>query len=144
VYTASGPISGIMAIQDTGQRDLRVYLGTDKKKDTEDLGIHVGGTITVPKRSALDDRSGCAAMLLALMRIDPAKVKKTVTFAWTVEEEVGLRGAQDLAEKSKADRLFVVDTFASATPSAKGVVILDVDTGLEPLSEMIRQLILEF
>ncbi len=167
VYTQAGPVSGIItpridyfrtaAAQDTYDvKDVRIYLGTDRKKDTEDLGIKTGDSITVPKRfvplagdrataRSFDDRSGCTAMLLALMRLDPGKVKKKITFAWTVEEEVGLNGARLLAEKSKADYVFAVDTFVSAdspredkrfadAPLGKGFVIRALDTsGITPL-----------
>jgi putative aminopeptidase len=166
IYTNSGPLSGIITPRldyyqlpggdDTYDvRDVRVYLGTETKKETEALGIKTGDSITVPKRFVLlsgdratarsfDDRSGCTAMLLALMRLDPAKVKKKVTFVWTVEEEVGLNGARALAEKSEADYVFAVDTFVSSdspredqrfadAPLGRGFVIRALDTsGVTP------------
>jgi putative aminopeptidase FrvX len=167
IYARRGTVSGIMAPRPNyfqlseGEdrydvKDARVYLGTETKKDTEELGIKVGDSITVPKRfvqlagdraaaRSSDDRSGCTAMLLALMRIDPAKVKKKITFAWTVEEEVGLNGARAMAEESKADYVFAVDTFVSAdspredkrfadAPLGDGFVIRALDTsGITPL-----------
>jgi putative aminopeptidase FrvX len=123
VYARRGTVSGIMAPR-PNVKESRVYLGTETLKDTEDLGIKPGDSITVPKRFASpagdrtarssDERSGCTAMLLALMRIDPTKVKKTITFAWTVDERVGLDGARAMAEESKADYIFTVDTMVSA------------------------------
>src|SRR5215831_16680796 len=167
VYTKRGAVSGIIVPrpnyfqlaggEDTyDAKDARIYLGTETKKDTEDLGIKAGDSITVPKRftplsgdraaaRSSDDRSGCTAMLLALMRIDPTKVKKKITFAWTVEEEVGLNGARAMAEESKADYVFAVDTFVSSdsprenkrfayAPLGEGFVIRALDTsGITPL-----------
>ena len=168
IYTNRGPISGIITPrldyfrlpggEDTyDARDVRIYLGTDTKRDTEDLGIKVGDSITVPKRfvplsgdraavRSSDDRTGCTAMLLALMRLDPSRVKKKITFAWTVEEEVGLNGARALAEKAKADYVFAVDTFVSSdspredkrfadAPLGQGFVIRALDTsGITPVT----------
>jgi len=171
IYTQRGAVSGIItprmdyfqafAEDRYDLKNVRVYLGTYTRKDTEDLCIKIGDSITVPKRfvqlaegrataRSFDDRSGCTAMVLALMKLDPTKVKKKITFAWTVEEEVGLNGARALAEKSKADYVFTVDTFVSAdspredkrfadAPLGDGFVIRALDTsGITPLSMVNR------
>lgn len=135
VHTRRGPVSGVIkprlgyltaeAEIQYALNDVRVYLGTDTKSDTEELGIRVGDSITVPKRfvqlsndrataRSFDDRSGCTAMILALMKLDPSKVNKKVTFAWVVEEEVGLNGARAIAERSDVDYVFAVDTFVTS------------------------------
>jgi putative aminopeptidase FrvX len=166
IYTGRGAVSGIITPRldyfrglpnEDGYdlKDVRVYLGTETKKETEELGIKAGDTITVPKRfvqlagdratgRSFDDRTGCTAMLLALMKLDPTLVKKKITFVWTVEEEVGLNGARALAEKSKADYVFAVDTFVSSdspredkrfadAPLGRGFVIRALDTsGITP------------
>src|SRR6185295_238036 len=80
---------------------LTVYLGVSSAKEAEALGVHAGSTVTMPKRAlrigrhrilarSCDDRVGSTALLLALRRIDPAKLHRRITFAWSVEEEVGL------------------------------------------------------
>ncbi len=103
-----------------------VYLGVSSAKEAEALGVRVGSTVTMPKQMfrlgrhrgvgrAFDDRNGCTALLLALQRIDPAKLKQRVTFAWVVEEEVGLVGSKDLAARmTNLTRVHPVDTFVSA------------------------------
>lgn len=105
---------------------LTVYLGVSSAKEVEDLGIRVGSTVTMPKRMlrigrhrvlarSFDDRVGSTALLLALKRIDPEKLRRRVTFAWSVEEEVGLNGARALAEQMKDLReVHAVDTFVSS------------------------------
>lgn len=161
VHTRRGPVAAVITpragyMRDaTAQevyavKDVRVYLGTDTKRETEELGIRPGDSITVPKRfvelsndraaaRSIDDRSGCTAMILALSKLDPAKVKKRITFAWTVEEEVGLNGARAIAERTKADYVFAVDTFVSSdspreekrfanAPLGDGFVIRALDT----------------
>jgi putative aminopeptidase FrvX len=104
-----------------------VYVGTRSRAETEALGIEAGrSTVTMPKRMvrigkrrilarSLDDRAGSAALLMALDEIDPQVLKKRVTFAWSVEEEVGMTGAKALAERFQdASRVYPIDTFVSS------------------------------
>jgi len=101
---------------------LTVYLGDGAAA----LDVHVGSTVTMPKRMlrlgahralarGFDDRVGCAALLLALQRIDPAQLTRRVTFAWDVQEEVGLYGAAALARRlTDLTAVHPVDTFVSS------------------------------
>lgn len=103
-----------------------VYLGVSSAREAEALGIHAGSTVTMPKRMfrigahralarGFDDRAGSTALLLALRRLDPAKLHRRVIFAWSVEEEVGLNGAQVLAERLKGlAEVHAIDTFVSS------------------------------
>src|SRR4030067_374326 len=87
-----------------------------------------------------DDRAGCAALLAAALRLKPDAIKgKTVTFAWDVQEEIGLFGASELAKTLKPDYVFAIDTFVSADspleskrlaflPVGKGAVLPAVDS----------------
>lgn len=107
-------------------RPLTVYLGVSSAREAEALGVHSGSTVTMPKRMlrigrhrvlarSFDDRVGSTALLLALRRIDPAKLHRRVTFAWSVEEEVGLNGARALAERiPDLVEVHAVDTFVSS------------------------------
>jgi putative aminopeptidase FrvX len=102
-----------------------VYLGVTSAKEVEALGIHVGSTVTMPKRMfrigphrvlarGFDDRVGATALLLALRRIDPARLQRRVIFAWSVGEEVGLEGSTVLAKRLKElAEVHAVDTFVS-------------------------------
>jgi putative aminopeptidase FrvX len=103
-----------------------VYLGAASAREAAALGIHAGSTVTMPKRMfrigahravarGFDDRAGSTALLLALRRLDPAKLHRRVIFAWSVEEEVGLNGAQALAERLKdLAEVHAIDTFVSS------------------------------
>jgi putative aminopeptidase FrvX len=105
---------------------LTAYLGVASAKEAEALGVHAGSTVTMPKRMfrlgrhrvlarGFDDRVGATALLLALQRIDPAKLNRQVIFAWSVGEEVGLDGAKILAERFKdLAEVHAVDTFVSS------------------------------
>ena len=105
---------------------LTAWLGVASAKEAAALGVHAGSTVTMPKRMfrlgrhrvlarGFDDRVGSTALLLALRRIDPAKLKRPVIFAWSVGEETGLDGAKVLAERFKdLAEVHAVDTFVSA------------------------------
>lgn len=105
--------------------DLSLYFGTDSAASTRALGVDAGQSATIEKTFAplgfgraagrsMDDRAGCAALLLALRQVDPAAVENTVTFAWVVEEETGLAGATFMAERGASPHtVFAIDTFVS-------------------------------
>ncbi len=134
VHTAKGPVAAIVPPRAGYQRatetqpkaeDVVIDFGTAGRQETESLGVAKGDSATVPKRfitlagtrgsaRAIDDRAGCAALLAALAKIDPAKVANRVTFAWVVEEETGLAGSGALAERLHPDYVFAVDTFVSS------------------------------
>ena len=65
---------------------------------------------------SFDDRVGCAALLLALRRIDPATLRHAVAFVWSVREEIGLEGAAVAAGGLglSPGRVHAIDTFVSA------------------------------
>lgn len=134
VHGEHGPVPAIFEAREdwrTAERQSlaglpTVYLGVTSAREAEALGVRVGSTVTMPKQMfrlgrhrgvgrGFDDRNGCSALLLALQRIDPAKLRRKVTFAWVVEEEVGLVGSQDLAKRmTDLTRVHPVDTFVSA------------------------------
>jgi len=69
------------------------------------------------KAKALDDRFGCA-VLLTLMR---EKYDRDVYYAFTVQEEVGCRGAEIVARRLNGDTVIVVEsTTAADYPSRTG------------------------
>jgi putative aminopeptidase len=131
---------------------LTAYLGVSSAGEAEALGVRVGSTATMPKRMdrmgphrvlgrSFDDRLGSTALLLALRRIDPAKLTKRITFAWAVEEEVGLNGSQALAERMPdLTAVHPVDTFVSSDSPleskrfaharlGRGLVLRSMDNG---------------
>ncbi len=105
--------------------EWRADLGTRTKAATEALGVKVGDFVTVPKKfrkllgrrvngRSFDDRVGCAALVAAAWQLDPILFQHEVTFVWSTEEEIGLRGAKYYADHNTTDVVFAVDTFVSA------------------------------
>ena len=130
---------------------IELYLGCSTEQEVRALGVVEGDQVIFKKRlvdlgpdamstRANDDRAGCAALLAAALRLDWSKIKtKTVTFAWDVEEEIGLNGAQLLAKILKPDYVFAIDTFVSTDSPlenkrfgyavlGKGAVLRSIDT----------------
>jgi putative aminopeptidase FrvX len=107
------------------QQAFELYLGVSSEQEARALGVAEGNQVIFKKKlvelapdimstRAVDDRAGCAALLGAALQIDWTKIKgKTITFAWDVEEEIGLVGAQALSKILKPDYVFAIDTFVS-------------------------------
>ncbi len=63
---------------------------------------------------ALDDRVGCYILLRALERLEAHTFSRPVHFAFSVQEEIGLRGASRLARAFDLDYAFAVDSVSTA------------------------------
>ena len=144
VHTRGGPVPAVFTLRDsmgttprrtpatgTGARqvlEIRVDPGTASRAASAALGIAVGDVVTMPKRyvslagtratgRSFDDRVGCAAQLLALRRLDPARVRGAVLFVFSVREEIGLEGARAVAQALAGDppaHVYALDTFVSS------------------------------
>jgi putative aminopeptidase FrvX len=109
---------------------VHMYVGTHSAEETQKLGIKVGDWATVPKKyraligtranaRSFDDRVGCAALIEAVKTLGPNLGDRQVTFIWSTEEEVGLKGAAAAAERmakegNSPDFVFAIDTFVSS------------------------------
>ena len=114
------------AAQRTPPGQLTVFIGATSRQAAEALDVQIGQTVTMPKRMlrlgrhrvlarSLDDRIGCTALLLALRQLDSTTVQRRLTFAWVVEEEIGLVGSRALAATlPDVTRVYAVDTFVSS------------------------------
>ena len=108
---------------------VRAYVGTSSREETEKLGIRAGDWLTIEKAyrpmlgtraigRSFDDRVGCAALIAAVKAIGPTLAGRDVTFIWSTEEEVGLKGAAAAAatlfeDRKAPDFVFAIDTFVS-------------------------------
>lgn len=112
-------------------RQLYIDIGAKNKEHALELGVEVGTPITwKPNMEYLgnestgrfvgkgfDDRAGCAVIIKLLEELHDVEFAGTVTAMFTVQEEVGLRGAQVAARQIDADVAIALDTTAvSDTP----------------------------
>jgi putative aminopeptidase FrvX len=123
----------------------RVYVGTQSKKETEELGIATEDFVTVPKEyrellgtrangRSFDDRVGCAALIAAANAIGPDLPGRDVTFVWSTREEIGLEGAAAFAEHAaregrSPDFVFAIDTFVSSDSPLESKRFADAKIG---------------
>src|SRR6266850_263519 len=132
IHTDRADIPGIFLPRDTGLTrrtppPLRVSVGATTRADADSLGVKLGQTITMPKQyvrlagtratgRSFDDRMGCAALILALRRLDRTKLKHPVIFIFSTREEIGLEGAEAAARQlgTSTRRVHAIDTFVSA------------------------------
>ena len=105
------------------------YVGTSSREETEKLGIKAGDWVTIEKAyrpligtravgRSFDDRVGCTALINAVKALGPNLPGRDVTFIWSTEEEVGLKGAAAAAahmfeDGDVPDFVFAIDTFVS-------------------------------
>ncbi len=124
---------------------VRVDVGAHSPSDVEKFGIKVGDWITIPKKyrpllghrangRSFDDRVGCAALVEAVRTVPPGLPGRDVTFVWSTEEEVGLKGAaayaQRVAQEGRApDYVFAVDTFVSSDSPLESKRFADAEIG---------------
>ena len=122
-----------------------VYVGTKSKAETEKLGIAAGDFVTIPKEyrpllgtranaRSFDDRVGCEALIMAVNALGPELPGRDVTFVWSTEEEVGLKGAAAFAEQAAKegrvpDFVFAIDTFVSSDSPLESKRFADAKLG---------------
>jgi putative aminopeptidase FrvX len=127
------------------EEPVYVYLGTRSAEETQKLGIKLGDWITIPKEyrhllgtranaRSFDDRVGCAALVEAVRALGRDLPGRDVTFIWSTEEEVGLKGAAAAAEHMAKqgrtpDFVFAIDTFVSADSPLESKRFADAEIG---------------
>ncbi len=137
IHTKSGPIRGVIGLTpphltlDRAQmlrvvpwNELYIDLCTRSREETVALGVGILDPITFEKDSfvlqgkylsgrAIDDRFGCAVLIKVLEKIATQKLDRKVTFVWSVQEEIGLHGAQVIGNRFKPDIVLAVDSYAT-------------------------------
>jgi len=122
-----------------------VYVGTRSSEETQKLGIKAGDWITIPKQyrpllgtranaRSFDDRVGCAVLIEAVRTLGLDLPGRDVTFVWSTEEEVGLKGAAAVAERmakegKTPDFVFAIDTFVSSDSPLESKRFADAEIG---------------
>lgn len=137
------------------KRDMYIDIGAKDEKEARKLGVFEGCPVTPYAEMAVmgdgktllgkawDNRIGCAVMADVMDNIAGTKHPNTVYGVATVQEEVGLRGAQTSVNLLKPDVAFVIDTcVAGGTPGVsddvapakigEGIAVTIFDAGMIP------------
>ncbi|MGG5254360.1 M42 family metallopeptidase [Neobacillus sp. SM06] len=105
---------------------MYIDIGARSKSEAMEMGIDVGTPVVwgTPfqefgpeaarkvRAKSLDDRVGCAVLLQTLNEIQDEPFAGELIFLFTVQEEVGLRGAKTASETIEAAAAIAVDTTA--------------------------------
>ncbi len=126
VHTESKSLPAIL-LESRGGLSPRVEvdIGAGSAQEAEARGVHVGSTATIRKQlrtllgsransRSFDDRIGCAVLVDTLRSLKREEIKRPTWFVFTVEEEVGLRGAEALAAAVHPKEVYPLDTFVSS------------------------------
>ncbi|WP_213075169.1 M42 family metallopeptidase [Fervidobacterium pennivorans subsp. carthaginiensis] len=126
VFTKTGVVDGVIGAvpphlkADGVAFEKVVDVGAKNRDELVELGIDVMDFVVFRKTFALlnndylamrslDDRFGCFTLIEVSRGVNP---RSKVVFAWTVQEEVGLRGAKALASIYNPDLAIAIDSFA--------------------------------
>lgn len=126
--------------------NIFIDVGADNKEEVLKMGIHVGCVITYEDEMivlndryyvgrALDNRIGgfCIAEVARLIRENKTELPFTLYVVNSVQEEVGLRGAEMIANTIKPDVAIVTDvTHDTHTPLVNTKKHGDIKTGKGP------------
>ncbi len=138
------------------RRDIFIDIGAASRAEATEWGVRPGDMVVpvcpfTPLRNpdlllgkAMDDRAGCAVLVEVMRRLDDGlEHPNTVVAAATVQEEVGLRGAEVSGRLGDPDVAIALDvTIAGDTPGiqphearavlGKGPVLTVYDASLVP------------
>ncbi|EHR79022.1 endoglucanase [Thermococcus litoralis DSM 5473] len=123
---------------------LEIDIGAESKEEAEEMGVKVLDFAVFKKHfsilnnkyiatRSLDDRFGVVALIEAIKDLVDHDLDGKYIFAFTVQEEIGLKGAKFLANKYSPKYAIAVDSFACCSfltgdvRLGKGAVIRAVD-----------------
>ena len=131
IYTSKGKVHGVTGgfkpiHQDkevgraAGFADSKIGGGPSSRAETEALGVQIGDMVVNERAGrmlgeriycgkSVDNRSGCAAMILAMRLLRHVKTEATVYCCATVQEEIGVKGARVAARSIKPDVAICID-----------------------------------
>jgi len=128
-------------------KNIFIDVGAGSKKEVEKLGVHVGSVITFEDElmtlnkkyfvgRALDNRMGGFMIAEVVRRLREKKVKLPfgLYVVNAVQEEIGLRGAQMIAERIQPDVALVTDvTHDTTAPLYNKIKSGDIQCGKGPV-----------
>ncbi|MCD6154428.1 MAG: M42 family metallopeptidase [Candidatus Verstraetearchaeota archaeon] len=148
ILTEKGRVNGVIGIKPPhlmlGEpskilpwHQLRIDIGVESREEAEKLGVKILDPIVYKKTvlrlannqisaRSLDDRFGCFALLETLRkRIDDLKRddENEVYFIWSVQEEIGLKGARVIANTLRPNITFAVDSFPCCSTLTGDVMV---------------------
>lgn len=161
IQTQEGPVNGVIghkAPHLTTEKDekdeitpwtsIHVDVGAESEEEVKELGIDVPDPITFYKPlrrlkgkkfsgRALDNRIGCYALYETLERMSKKDTNLKLSFVWSVQEEIGLRGAKVVANTLKPDYVIAVDTYTTSDSPGLESFYKPIKLGQGPVLRMV-------
>lgn len=131
---------------------LYIDVGAESQAEVEQMGIRVGDPVTYLSDiqrftnrdrlcgKALDNRLGCAVLLALLRSLRGSELAGTLYVVVTVQEEVGLRGAQVAAYRVNPTCAVILDTIPCGdTPDMGEDKTLPIGIGKGPALRLVSR-----
>jgi putative aminopeptidase FrvX len=107
--------------------NIYVDIGASSEAEARKAGVDVLDPIVINRRlmdlagekmagTSIGDRFGAGALVELLGRVDPAKIKGTLTIAFVVQQRTGARGLQRILTQTQADELIYVGRLLPGGP----------------------------
>ncbi len=127
---------------------LVIDIGTRSRKETEALGVKFLDPVIIKKdffrmandmvcSRALDNRVGVLSLLKVFDNLKKMKFKGKVSLIWTVQEEIGLRGANVIANTMDFDYVIALDTYSTTDSPGLEKFYQPVYLGKGPVLRMV-------
>ncbi len=109
-----------------GPNEIFIDIGVSSREEAEKLGVRTGSYASHVNNymemadsdlvccRAVDNRAGCAALIELLKHIDKSRLSCQLYIVFTLQEEVGLRGAAAAVNYLCPDMMIAVDTVPCA------------------------------
>ncbi len=107
--------------------NIYVDIGASSEVEVRKAGVDLLDPIVINRRfmnlagekmagASIGDRFGAAALVELLSRVDPTKIKGTLTVAFVVQQRSGARGLQRILTQTQADELIYVGRLLPGGP----------------------------
>ncbi len=161
IHTRAGPVNGVIGHKaphlttDDDKKDeivswtnTYVDVGASSYDEVKELGIDVPDQITFrPTMRRLkgemitgrpfDNRIGCYGLIEALKMLSKEEYDLKLSFVWSVQEEIGLRGARVVANTLKPDYVIALDTYTSSDSPGLKSFYKPIKLGQGPVLRMV-------
>ncbi len=160
IHTSKGVVNGVIGFNaphlkiDGGDKTkltwdkMFIDVGTRARKESEKLGIKLLDQVTFKRdffmlnkqiicSKGLDNRVGVTALLEVYENIKSMRFDSEVCLVWSVQEEIGLRGARVIANTMDLDYVIALDTYSSSDCSGVGNCFEPKKLGDGPILRMV-------
>lgn len=128
--------------------ETHVDVGASSAEEVREMGIDVPDPITFQKPlrvmndkiitgRPLDNRIGCFVLLRTLKELSEDKLEHKLSFVWSVQEEVGLRGAKVVGNTLKPDYVIALDTYTTTDSPGLESFYKPIKPGQGPVIRMV-------